>query len=105
MNLNSASRSQLRQQCEAFLARTPNPILRARKYEAATASGTRSYREVAREFGVTRQEVCQYVTLLRRLPGGLVPAVENEKRPEVLRKLSYRKLLAIARSDQASRHG
>lgn len=84
-----------------FLARTPNPILKARRYEA----GTRSYRKVAEEFGVSREEVCQYLTLLRRLPAGLVSAVEKEKRPEVLRKLSYRKLLAIARSDQSSRHG
>jgi ParB-like chromosome segregation protein Spo0J len=89
----------------AFLARMPNPILKARRYEAATAGGTRSYREVAQAFGVTREEVCQYLTLLRRLPADLVSAVEKEKRPEVLRKLSYRKLLAIARSEQASRHG
>ncbi len=92
-------------QHQAFLDRTRNPILKARRYETATVGGTRSYREVAQEFGVTREEVCQYLTLLRRLPADLVCAVEKEKRPEVLRKLSYRKLLAIARSDQASRHG
>ena len=54
---------------------------------------------------MTREEVCQYLTLLRRLPADLVSAVEKEKQPEVLRKLSYRKLLALARSDPASRHG
>ena len=53
----------------------------------------------------TREEVCQYLTLLRRLPPDLVSAVEKEKQPAALRKLSYRKLLAIARSDQALRHG
>ena len=91
-------------QHEAFLARTPNPILKARRYEAATAGGTRSYREVAQEFGVTREEVCQYLTLLRRLPANLVSAVEMERRPEILRTMSYRKLLALARSDHASGH-
>jgi hypothetical protein len=92
-------------QHQAFLDRTPNPILKARRYESATAGGTRSYSEVAQEFGVTREEVCQYLTLLRRLPADLVSAVEMETRPEILRTLPYRKLLAMARSDQASRHG
>jgi ParB-like chromosome segregation protein Spo0J len=85
-------------QHEAFLARTPNPILKARRYEAATAGGTRSYREVAQEFGVTREEVCQYLTLLRRLPVDMVKAIETETRPEALRKMSYRWLLTMARS-------
>jgi DNA-directed RNA polymerase sigma subunit (sigma70/sigma32) len=83
----------------AFLAReVPNPIAKARKYEAATAGGTRSYREVARDFGVTREEVCQYLTLLKKLPVDLVKSVEMETRPEVLRTMSYRRLLAQARS-------
>ncbi len=85
-------------QHEAFLARTPNPILKARRYEAATAGGTRSYREVAQEFGVTREEVCQYLTLLRRLPDDLVKSIETETRPEVLRTMSCRRLLTMARS-------
>jgi len=82
----------------AFLARTPNPILKARRYEAATAGGTRSYREVAQEFGVTREEVCQYLSLLKRLPDDLVKDIESETRPEVLRTMSYRRLLMMARS-------
>jgi ParB-like chromosome segregation protein Spo0J len=82
----------------AFLARTPNPILKARKYEAAIAGGTRSYREVAEEFGVTREEVCQYLMLLRRLPAEFVKSIEMETRPEVLRRMSYRRLLEMARS-------
>ena len=65
----------------AFLARTPNPILKARRYEAATAGGTRSYREVAQDFGVTREEVCQYLTPLRRLPEELVKILETDTRP------------------------
>ena len=83
----------------AFLARdVPNPIAKARKYETATAGGTRSYAEVADDFGVTRAEVCQYLALLKRLPGELVKSIETETRPEVLRTMSYRRLLAQARS-------
>jgi hypothetical protein len=73
----------------AMLARGfPNPILKARKYEEAVARGVGSYRHVARTFGVTREEVCQYLTLLRSLPPELVRALENETRPEVLRQHS-----------------
>jgi hypothetical protein len=50
---------------------------------------------------VTREEVWLYLTLLRRLPADLVSAVEKD--PEVLRTLSYRKLLAIAIAGQSSR--
>jgi hypothetical protein len=83
----------------ALLAKgVPNPIRKARRYEAALAGGMGSYREVARAFGVTRAEVCQYMALLRRLPAELVHAVENETRPEILRRMSYRRLLARARS-------
>jgi DNA-binding transcriptional regulator YdaS (Cro superfamily) len=67
----------------------------------ALAGGTRSYREVAREFGVTRVEVCQYVALVRRLPPELVTKVESETRPMVLRTYSLRKLLALARTEPA----
>ena len=83
----------------AFLARgIPNPIAKARKYEAATAGGTRSHREVARDFGVTREEVCQYLTILKRLPAEFVKNIEAETRPEVLRTMSYRRLLTQARA-------
>jgi hypothetical protein len=47
---------------------------------------------------VTREEVCQYLTLLRRLPDDLVKSLEAETRPEVLRTMSYRRLLTMARS-------
>jgi hypothetical protein len=86
----------------AFLARTPNPILKARRYEAATAGGTRSYREVALDFGVTREEVCQYLTLVKKLPAEFVASLANETRPDVLRRMSYRRLLAQARSGPIS---
>jgi len=86
----------------AFLARTPNPILKARRYEAATAGGTRSCREVALDFGVTREEVYQYLTLLKKLPAELVESLANETGPDVLRRMSYRRLLAQARSGPIS---
>jgi hypothetical protein len=83
----------------AFLARyRPNPIARARQYEAALAGGTKSYRDVARDFGVTKAEVCQYIALIRRLPPDLLTKIECEERPEVLRAYSYRRLLAMARA-------
>lgn len=75
-----------------------NPIRKARLYEQAIAGGAKSYRQVAEQFGVTRQEVCQYLTLLRRLPAELARRVETETRPEFLREFSYRKLLAHART-------
>jgi hypothetical protein len=68
----------------------------------ATAGGTRSYREVARDFGVTRAEICQYLTLPRKLPAELVESLGNESRPDVLRRMSYRRLLAQARSGPIS---
>ena len=74
----------------------PNPIVKARVYEAALAGGG-SYAEAARHFGVTREEVCQYVALVRRLPAEFVGEVEAERDPAVLRVLSMRRLLSIAR--------
>jgi hypothetical protein len=47
---------------------------------------------------VTREEVCQYVMLLRRLPADLVRSMEMETRPEVLRRMSFRRLLVVSRS-------
>jgi hypothetical protein len=35
-----------------------NPIERAHLYEAALAGGRKSYRDVAEEFGVTREAIC-----------------------------------------------
>ena len=76
----------------------PNPIPRARAYAAALdESANASYATVAARFGVTRAEVCQYVTILRRLPPHLVYVVENEQDPLRLCRMSLRRLLAIAR--------
>lgn len=47
---------------------------------------------------MTREEVCQHLMLLRRLPAELVQSMETETRPEVLRRMSYRRLLMMARS-------
>ena len=56
-----------------------------------------SYAVAAAHFGVTREEVCQYVTILRRLPVAIVGAVRRENAPKRLRQMSLRKLLRLAR--------
>ncbi len=43
-----------------------------------------SYGKVARRYGVTREEVCHYLTLAKRLPADLVALVEAERNPQVL---------------------
>jgi len=77
----------------------PNPVVRARELQAAlerhgTAAG------VARAYSVTRASVCQYLTLLRRLPAEVLEAVEVEKDPVKLRQLTLRKLLVTALVDR-----
>lgn len=74
-----------------------NPVQRAQVYADALAAGKKSYRDVAQQFEVSREEVCHYVTILRRLPKKIVAAVGRERDPRRLRKLSLRSLLAIAR--------
>jgi hypothetical protein len=74
----------------------PNPIPRARLYqEALEVQG--SYGKVAKRFGVTREEVCHYVTLVKRLPEDVVTRVEAEQDPARVRRLNLRALLRIAR--------
>lgn len=74
----------------------PNPIPRARLYqEALVADG--SYGKVAERFGVSREEVCHYVTVVTRLPADLVAVVEAEREPLRLRRFSLRALLRVAR--------
>jgi hypothetical protein len=58
-----------------------------------------SYGKVARQFGVTREEVCHYVTLVKRLPVDVVTLVETEEDPSRVRRLNLRALLRIARLD------
>jgi hypothetical protein len=57
----------------------PNPVVRARELQKALEQhGTPA--GVARAYGVTRASVCQYLTLLRRLPAELLEAVQEEGR-------------------------
>lgn len=56
-----------------------------------------SYADVARRFGVTREEVCQYVTLVRCLPAPVVVQIGSAQDPQVLRSLSFSRLLRICR--------
>lgn len=74
----------------------PNPVVRARELQAAlerhrTAAG------VARAFGITRASVCQYLTLLRRLPTEVLAQVEAEKDAAKLKGFTLRKLLDVAK--------
>jgi hypothetical protein len=75
----------------------PNAINKARMYEAALAEPGASYRTVARRFQVTREEVCQYMAVLNRLPTEIVAMIECESDAARLRLLSLRRLLRIAR--------
>ena len=96
-NLGIERTSKRRLRRAARLARgSPNTIVRARMYEAALANGG-SYAEIALHFGVTREKVCHYVTLGRRLPPDLVHRVEQERAPEALRRLCLGRLLPVAR--------
>ncbi len=80
----------------------PNPIPRARIYQRALEVEG-SYGKVAKKFGVTREEVCHYVTLVKRLPADLVAVVEGETDLLRCRRLSLRALLRVARLDGAER--
>ncbi|MCU1282159.1 MAG: hypothetical protein JWM53_5705 [bacterium] len=82
-----------------------NPIAKARRYEAALAEEGATYRTVASLLQVTREEVCQYMALLKRLPPDVRTRVEGEREPVRLRSFSLRRLLEIARlpSDAAKR--
>ncbi len=82
----------------------PIAISRARIYEAGVAEGA-SAAEVARRYGVTRAEVCQYLALVDRLPPDVVTAVEQERDPARLRLLSLRRLLGIARLPTPAKRG
>jgi len=69
------------------------------------AGGRRTYQQVADRFAVTRSAVCQYLTIIKRLPADLVQAVEAETNPARRRALSMKRLVGIARldSDEARR--
>jgi hypothetical protein len=79
----------------------PNPIERARLYDRAQRPGM-SYADVAAVFGVTREEVCQYVTLVRRLPDDIVDELASRDAHHTRRAPSLRNLLRIARMPSAS---
>lgn len=85
------------------MAPVPNPIAKARLFEAALGRGGKcSQAEIAAQFGVTRQEVCQYLTLVKRLPVDVIRRIERESVPRRLRRLSLRRLLTIARVPTAA---
>ncbi len=73
----------------------PNPVRRARRYVAALER-LGSYGKVARWYGVTREEVWQYVSIVRRLPPDVIAEVESAGDPMPDRRFSLRRLLARA---------
>jgi DNA-binding transcriptional regulator YdaS (Cro superfamily) len=77
-------------------------VQRARKYEAAVSAGA-TQTAVAQQFGVTRQQVCQYLAIVRTLPPTVLRRIEEEHDPVRLRQLSYKRLLRIARAPAAVR--
>lgn len=80
----------------------PNPIPRARIYQQALEVEG-SYGKVAKKFGVSREEVCHYVTVVKRLPADLVAAVDAERDARRQRQLSLRAVLGIARLGESTR--
>jgi hypothetical protein len=78
----------------------PNPVVRARELQKAVLE-LGSAADVARAFGITAAGVCQYLTVLRRLPADLLDRVEVEKEPGRLKEVSLRKLLGVAKIERA----
>jgi hypothetical protein len=100
VGIERENKRQLRRQ-ERLARGYPNAIAKARLYEAALAEPGATYRTVARRLGVTREEICQYTVVLKRLPPEMIAAVEHERDPLRLRQFSLRRLLAVARSRRA----
>lgn len=72
-----------------------NAVARAREFQRALEVHG-SDAGVARAYGLTRASVCQYLTLVRRLPADLLDQVEAVTDRDRLRRLSLRQLLAVA---------
>lgn len=78
-----------------------NPIARARIYKAAMVEEGATLRTVAERFRVTRQEVCQYLAIIRRLPPELIEQLEAV--PVGQQAYSMRRLLSLARAARPGR--
>jgi hypothetical protein len=96
LGIERENQRQVRRQ-ERLAKGYPNVIAKARRYETALAEPGETYRTVVERFRVTREEVCQYMVVLTRLPDALRTVVEQETDPSRLRTLSLRQLLRIAR--------
>lgn len=90
-----------RRQRRAELAQQgwPNAVRKARAYERELDGGHRTYQQVAEGFGVTRATVCQYLTIIRRLPDDVLRVMESETRLSRVRAPSMKRLVQIARLD------
>ena len=80
LGIERENKRQLRRQ-ERLAKGYPNAIAKARLYEAALAEPGATYGTVARRFGVTREEICQYMVVLKRLPPEMIAAIEHERSP------------------------
>ena len=78
-----------------MIRRVRNTMPRPRLCQRALEEGG-SYGRVAQRFDATREEVCQYATVVTRLPADLGAKVEAERNPLSQRKFSLRALLGVA---------
>lgn len=102
MGIERENKRQLRHQ-ERLAQGYPNAIAKARLYEAALAEPGATYGTVARRFGVTREEICQYMVVLKRLPPEMTAAIEHERDPLRLRQFfSTATLGSCAEQDRVS---
>ncbi|PZS10285.1 MAG: hypothetical protein DLM64_08900 [Solirubrobacterales bacterium] len=68
LGLVRENQRQLRRKQRRLSREFSNAISKARRYQCAMGEEGATYRTVARRFQVTREEVCQYMALLNRLP-------------------------------------
>jgi hypothetical protein len=66
-------------------------------YERELGGGRRTYQQVADQSGITRAAICQYMTIINRLPADLIDALDAKTDSTQVRSLSMKKLLRIAR--------
>ena len=54
-----------------------------------------TYEKLAQELGCTRARICQYLTLLKRLPMESIRRIEHCTDPAVLQRITERRLRSI----------
>jgi hypothetical protein len=89
----------LAEAAEKSVRRIPeNPIHTARLYlQEHEADPPKSYSAIARQFGVSRSEVCYHIALAKRLPKDFVTWLGQCEDPDKLRLFTERRLRPISR--------